>query len=187
MARTGVATASTYAIAAEAGVPQSVFHYCFRSKAELLQQLTREVVESMASAGMTARDVPVGSDPETTLRAVMRGILDDAFTNPDEQRVLYELTTTVLHDDTTRDLARWQYEVYHVEMEKVLVAVARATNTTWTVDMSVLRRVTSTQVDGLILAWLADGDTEGAYAGLDQYAQLLATLMSPISDDNSES
>lgn len=186
MARTGVATASTYAIAAEAGVPQSVFHYCFRSKAELLQQLTREVVGSMANAGMTAKDVPVGSDPQTTLRAVMRGILDDALANPDEQRVLYELTTTVLHEDSTRDLARWQYEVYHVEMEKVLLAVAEATHTQWTIDMQVLRRLTSTQVDGLILAWLADGDTAAAYDAFDHYAQLLANFLVPAGDGPSE-
>jgi hypothetical protein len=116
----------------------------------------------------------------------MRSILDDALANPDEPRVRYELTTTVLHEDTTRELARWQYEVYHVEMEKVLVVVAEATHTQWTLDMQVLRRLTSTQVDGLILAWLADGHTAAAYEAVDRYAQLLASFLVPAGDGPSE-
>jgi len=50
MARDGVAAATTRAVTAEAGMTQSRFHYCFRSKAELLH----EVVETMVSNQVTS-------------------------------------------------------------------------------------------------------------------------------------
>ncbi len=57
----GLAAASTRAICTEAGVQQSVFHYCFSSKEELLRELTREVVATMlenAVASLTPVSMP---------------------------------------------------------------------------------------------------------------------------------
>src|SRR5882757_371226 len=94
MARDGIAQTTTRAITEEAGMPRGSFHYCFRSKDELLRELITVVVGDMVQA---ARDAPgERGDLLQRLRTGLRALWGSVTEHPDEQLVLYELTTYAL-------------------------------------------------------------------------------------------
>jgi AcrR family transcriptional regulator len=174
MARVGVSSATTRLIAEEAGVPQSVFHYCFRSKDELLQQLTKVVVEEMVGNALDAV-VEAGSFDES-LRRSLRRLWENGKQHPAHQLVLYELTTAALREPDGQTLASWQYEHYWESTGRFLEVLAERSGVTWTRPLAVLSRMVTTMIDGLILGWLADRDTEQAEAALDLFAEQLVSL-----------
>src|SRR5882762_5619620 len=72
MARDGIAQTTTRAITAEAGMPRGSFHYCFRSKDELLRELATTVVGDMVQAAreVWATDRPIEENLKAGLRAI---------------------------------------------------------------------------------------------------------------------
>lgn len=174
MAREGIARTTTRAITAEAGMPRGSFHYCFRSKDELLRELITVVVTDMAQA---ARDAPApGEDLPQSLRAGLRALFRTVSEHPDEQLVLYELTTYALRDPATAKLAEWQYQAYYQHATDYLDFAARRAGITWSLPMPTLARLFVTVIDGLCLNWLPDRDTAAALDVLDAFAGHLATL-----------
>jgi AcrR family transcriptional regulator len=179
MARDGIAETTTRAITAEAGMPRGSFHYCFRSKDELLRELITEVVGDMVQA---AREVWATDRPiEENLKAGLRAIWQMATERPDEQLVTYELTTYALRDPSTVELARWQYESYNQQATDYLMFVAEQAQADWSLPMPTLARLLVTVVDGLCLNWLPDRNSEIARDVLDTFAVHLASLASPRS------
>lgn len=74
------------------------------------------------------------------------------------------------------DLAAWQYRQYAEQAERLIQAVESATGTGWVVPRPVLARLVSSGVDGLVLGWLADRETEQAEAALDALATAVVAL-----------
>jgi AcrR family transcriptional regulator len=173
MARDGIAQTTTRAITAEADMPRGSFHYCFRSKDELLRELITVVVGDMVQAARAARID--GMNAHDSLRAGLRALWESAIEHPDEQLVTYELTTYALRDPATADLARWQYE----QATDYLAFIADRTGVDWTVPMPTLARLLVTVTDGLCLNWLADRDTTGGGDVLDAFAVQLAAMTRP--------
>jgi AcrR family transcriptional regulator len=174
MAREGIAHTTTRAITAEAGMPRGSFHYCFRSKEELLRELITAVVSDMAAA---IRGAPAGGgDLLQTLRAGLHALWRTVTEHPDEQLVLYELTTYALRDPATAKLAEWQYETYFQYARDYLDFLARQGGISWSLPVPTLARLLVTVVDGLSLNWLPDRDTTAALAVLDAFAAYLASL-----------
>jgi AcrR family transcriptional regulator len=174
MARDGIAQTTTRAITAEAGMPRGSFHYCFRSKDELLQELIRVVVGDMVHAAEAAHfdDRSLAENLQAGLRAMWESVIK----HPDEQLVTYELTTYALRDETRPHLARWQYENYYGQAINYLTFVARSEGIEWSLPMPVVARLLVTMVDGLSLNWLADRDSEAALGVIDAVATQLANL-----------
>jgi AcrR family transcriptional regulator len=185
MARDGIAQTTTRAITAEAGMPRGSFHYCFRSKDELLQELIRVVVGDMVHAAEAAHvdDRSLAENLQAGLRAMWESVIE----HPDEQLVTYELTTYALRDETTPHLARWQYENYYGQAINYLTFVARSEEIEWSLPMPVVARLLVTVVDGLSLNWLADRDSEAALGVIDAVANQLANLAAPADSILSES
>jgi len=177
MARDGIAQTTTRAITEEAGMPRGSFHYCFRSKDELLRELITVVVGDMVQA---ARDAPTGGgDLSEVLRTGLRALWGSVTEHPDEQLVLYELTTYALRDPATVELARWQYESYYGQATEYLTFVAEQEGIGWSLPMPTLARLLVTVIDGLSLNWLPDRDSAAALGVLDAFAAHLATLAAP--------
>jgi AcrR family transcriptional regulator len=177
MARDGIAQTTTRAITEEAGMPRGSFHYCFRSKDELLRELITIVVGDMVQA---ARDAPAdGGDLAQKLRTGMRALWGSVTEHPDEQLVLYELTTYALRDPATVELARWQYESYYRQATEYLTFVAEQEGIAWSLPMPTLARLLVTVIDGLSLNWLPDRDNVAATGVLDAFSAHLATLAVP--------
>lgn len=175
MTRVGVSSATTRLIAEEAGVPQSIFHYCFRTKDELLQQLTKVVVQDMVGDALAA--VVSADSFEDSLRRSLRRLWENGIKEPSHQLVLYELTTAALREPDGHGLATWQYAHYWENTGRFLQEVADRAGVTWSQPLVVLSRMTTTMIDGLILGWLADPNTEQAEAALDLFAALLGRLV----------
>jgi AcrR family transcriptional regulator len=182
MARVGIKRATTRAICAEAGVHQSVFHYCFRSKKELYQELVRVVVVEMVDAAVLAEDVDPNAD--TYIRNSIERIWSNAIAHPDRQHLVYELTTFVMRDPELSDLAAWQYQQYFEQSERLALAIEEAADIEWSVPLPVLSRMFTTVMDGLVLGWLTDRNDEVAVATLDRFADYFATLAKPRAGDD---
>jgi AcrR family transcriptional regulator len=177
MARDGVAAASTRAITAEAHAPLSAFHYCFRSKQELLQELTTTVVSDLVREASQA--LQPGANLQDALRDGMRRLWSTAARHPDQQLVLYELTCLSLRDPALAGLGTWQYNCYFEAAAKFLQDLAAAAGTKWRLPIPVVSRMFVTFIDGLTLGWLADHNDEQVLDALDGFAGQLAAFAEP--------
>jgi AcrR family transcriptional regulator len=174
MERDGVAAASTRAIVAEAGMSLGAFHYCFRSKQELLRELTIAVVDQERSAA--AAVIRPGRDLHETLREGLRSWWKMIEDGPSQQQVLYELTQYSLRTPGMADLARHQYNVYRSSAAEVLAGATSAAGASWTVPLAVVAQMAVAMFDGVVLGWLVDRDSDRAVAVLDLFADHLLSL-----------
>ncbi|WP_037600897.1 TetR/AcrR family transcriptional regulator [Streptacidiphilus rugosus] len=178
MVRDGVAKATTRAIAAEAGVPLGVFHYCFRSKEELLQSVIESITER-ALPPTTAEPDQAEAGPEEIIRATLHGYWEQVRARPAEQMVTYELTQYALRQPGLTEVARRQYQHYLAVYRAYLEAIAGLAGISWTVPVPVLARYGLSLMDGLTLNWLIDRDDAQAAAALDEYAAYLVGVAGP--------
>jgi len=177
IARDGIAELTTRAIAAEAGMPQGAFHYCFRSKDELLAELIRATVDDLVAR--SSADPAVTGDPEETIRVGLRALWEGIVEPADKQLALYELTLYALRNADLAELPESQYRGYVLAATRFLDTVATHARITWTTPVPVLARLLVSVVDGLGLNWLADRDRAAAHAVLDAFAHQLAVSAVP--------
>lgn len=178
MAEHGIVGATTRRIAAEAGVSLATVHYVFASKKELLRELTQVVVAEQSGAAKAALAHP-GPDFHKTFLDGLRGAWNVVKERPDQQLVLFDLTTYALHDPELADLAKSQYEAYFLAAEEVLTAAADAAGLSFAVPLPTLARLTVAILDGLGFGWLADRNDAEAEQALEIAADLLAGLAVP--------
>ncbi|MFP3986280.1 TetR/AcrR family transcriptional regulator [Streptomyces sp. E11-3] len=173
----GVAKATTRAIVGEAGLPLGAFHYCFRSKRELLHSvIERIMLRSLAFAPAAA---PEGADARDLIRSTLHAYWEGIRARPAEHLVTYELTQYAMREPGLADVARRQYQHYLQANIDHLTAVADLANIRWTVEIPVLARVGLSFLDGLTLNWLIDRDDAQALAALDTYADHLISVAAP--------
>src|SRR5688500_17091156 len=96
MTRDGVVKATTRAIAAEAGMPLGVFHYAFRSKAELMAVVTQTIAQQSKTEIDAATLSGATDDPFDLVVAGLCAYFDHVVAHSDQHLVTYELTTTAL-------------------------------------------------------------------------------------------
>ena len=182
MAREGVAAATTRAIVAEANAPLASFHYCFRSKEELLRELTPALVDRMLDAA--AADIEPGREFRAMLRDGIRSIWRVVEATADEQQVLYELTQYALRNPGLEDLASWQYARYQESATRFLQTIAEAGAVEWNTPLTVVARMLVAFLDGLALGWIVERDSDEARAALEGFIDGLALMAHPQSADS---
>ncbi len=181
MARDGVAAATTRAIAAEAGMALASFHYCFRSRDELLAEVIGRVVTSEANAVLDAMAAGAGDDegtPQVRLVALLRrgsrGYLTHVADNAGAELALNELNHLALRTPALQSLAVEQFQTYYRAAEQILVAAGSASGVTWNAPLPVLARLVTVGIHGATACWLVDRDTEATLATLDAISDQLA-------------
>lgn len=179
LARDGIAAATTRAIVAEANAPLASFHYCFRSKEELLRELTPALVDRMLEGAVS--DIKPGRDFREMLREGIRSIWAVVEDTAGEQQVLYELTQYALRNPGLEDLATWQYNRYYQSARDFLEAIADVGAVEWKAPVTVVARMLVSLVDGLALGWVVDRNSGDARAALDEFAEGLALMARPRS------
>lgn len=180
MTRDGVAKTTTRAIVADADMQLGMFHYCFRSKQELLER----VIETITAHSVDRADgIPQLRDSvEDTVRASMRLYWDHVVEHPQEHLVTYELTQYALREPGFEQVARAQYEFYLRTMRTLLDGVITHFGVTLQRPVDDLARYLVTIVDGLTLNWIVLRDTEQAERLLDDTAAYVASLATPTTD-----
>jgi len=158
MARGGVPSATTRAIVAEAGMQIGVFHYCFRSKDELLLEVMKRIGER--SFGAVGEVLTRTSDPAELIRLAADAYWQHINENPLEHLLSYELTHFALRQPGAEDAAQAQYDGYLDGMAGLLTALAEAGSFSWRSSVDVLARMVLATVEGITFQWLVHRDAE---------------------------
>lgn len=175
MAREGVANATTRGIVTEAGMPLGVFHYCFRSKEELLELVMIRINETSFEAVIPALsgDLPFEEALHTGLRAYWAHIEQD----PAPHQLTYELSQYALR--SLPEAARHQYAVYYELTSRFLAQLAGATSHAWIVPLPAVARCMLALIEGVTFQWLVDRDSEAALETLKYGGDALILLARP--------
>ncbi|MFE0462470.1 TetR/AcrR family transcriptional regulator [Kitasatospora sp. NPDC058965] len=177
MIRDGVARTTTRAIVGEAGLPLGAFHYCFRSKEELLQSVIERIM--VRALGPAVASVAEGAPTEEVVRTTLHAYWDRIRQHPDEHLLTYELTQYALRQPELAELARRQYQHYLEVSHSSLETMAQLAGIEWSVPLPVLARLALGVLDGLTLTWLLDRDDAQADAALEEYANYLLSVAKP--------
>jgi AcrR family transcriptional regulator len=177
MARDGLNAGTTRAIVAEAGMSLATFHYCFRSRDELLRELIT-VVTALEQEAIAAAMQP-GEDLRQTLHRGIRGYLEHLTETPGQELFLFELNHHALRTPALHDLANEQHQRYYALAERLLVAAAELSGMAWQLPPAVLARLVVILIDGATTTWLVDRDTEATLAALTPLVDHLSTLAVP--------
>ncbi|WP_253798636.1 TetR/AcrR family transcriptional regulator [Nocardia amikacinitolerans] len=179
----GVAGVTTRDVAQAAGVSLGVVHYCFENKdalmTELVKALSMELRDSVDANETVWQDVESGKE---ALQRLVRAGLELMWLNieatPERQLLTYETTTYALREgeQTPKKLAiaREQYAFNDSTVADILDHARDATATEWSVPVQTLSRFTLNVIDGVVLRWLVDNDSEAVRAQLDLLSEMLA-------------
>jgi AcrR family transcriptional regulator len=174
IARQGVASATTRAIAAEAQMSLASLHYAFESRDDLIAAVIAHVLEQQATAALET--LTPGSDLETTLRNGFRAFVAVIAADPQREQALFELTQYALRTPGLGLMARRQYASYYGTAELLLATAAEATGYEWDRPLAHMARILVTFTDGISIAWLVDRDTDATLHVIDFAASALARL-----------
>ncbi|WP_066040459.1 TetR/AcrR family transcriptional regulator [Herbiconiux solani] len=178
IARAGVAGATTRAVVDEAGMKLASFHYAFRSREELLAQLVDVVVENQE----VVLDVPAAAPGADLAGLIELGLLrffDQVRADPQRERAMFELTQYAMRTPGMAGVAARQYARYRALAEASLREASTATGCTWARPEEQLAADLVALTDGIVLAWLADGDDVRARATIAFAARALAAEAHP--------
>lgn len=173
MTRDGVQKATTRAIMAEAGTSLSVFHYCFRSKQELLDAVIKTLVHSTVKIAESSFE-PDASRPER-IRSGLQAYWAHLTAHPAEHLLTYELTQYCLREAGYAHVAREQYDHYARAFARVLETIGCPPGE----PLEAVSRYCAVVLDGLTLDWLVRRDDDSARQGLDQLARHIEAAVDP--------
>jgi AcrR family transcriptional regulator len=170
--RDGIDAATVRAVAAEAGVSLGVVHYCFQDKDELLEAMAHQITRQNLSRSLL--EMPEHGDPATIVERALDLLWGGIAASRGAQLLSYELTTYSMRHPEVRQVSVNQYLVSHEAARQFLGAMAAAARIEWTVPLETMARLVVMMTDGIVLAWLADGDDAAARATLAVFAEFLA-------------
>jgi AcrR family transcriptional regulator len=169
-----VAATTTRAVATEAGASLASVHYCFESKQELLQEVLISIINELT--GEAPAGAPDGASVAEMARADLSALWAVVEREPGKQQVTYELTHYALRTEGLEGLAQWQYQVYYARSAERLRQIAARAGVEWTVPLPTLTRMLMNMIDGLVLGWLVDRDSQLALSALEAFADTLGSL-----------
>ncbi|WP_405167404.1 TetR/AcrR family transcriptional regulator [Nocardia sp. NBC_01499] len=179
----GVAGVTTRDVAQAAGVSLGVVHYCFENKdalmTELVKALSMELRDSVDANETVWQDVGSGKE---ALQKLIRAGLELMWLNieatPERQLLTYETTTYALREGEQTPaklaIAREQYNFNDSTVADILEHARDATGNQWSVPLPSLSRFTLNVIDGVVLRWLVDNDSESVRSQLDLLSQMIA-------------
>ncbi|MFC4124582.1 TetR/AcrR family transcriptional regulator [Nocardia rhizosphaerae] len=178
----GVAGVTTRDVAQAAGVSLGVVHYCFENKdalmTELVKALSIELRESVDTDDAIWNQAETGKE---ALQKLVRGALELMWRNieatPERQLLTYETTTYALREGESTPakiaIAREQYAFNDSTVADVMDHCREATDTQWTTPIAELSRFILNVIDGIVLRWLVDNDSEAVQPQLDLLAEMI--------------
>ncbi|WP_460770393.1 TetR/AcrR family transcriptional regulator [Mariniluteicoccus flavus] len=158
IARDGVASATTRAVAAEAEMPLASFHYVFESQQELMRELIRAVAEEESGA-LASVEVPEGQ--EFSVKAMLDAFLDHVLANRGSQLAAFEINHYALRTPGLEDLANVRTESARRTVRQA-IAFCEQQLGPLRGDPEVVTHMMMVIADGLVTVLLSDGDEAAA-------------------------
>ena len=174
LSRDGITETTTRKIAAEANVNQATLRYYFGSKDDLLFAVLQEMMRrtrEIVRAG-TPRDCGLHEAISRSLKAFWAHF----EAAPELEIMQYELTLYALRHQDSAWLAKQQYDGYCAVVETLLQHGFEAAGQTCAVTYSELARFVIGGLDGLMLQFISDRDTQRAQRDLDHLIAAVITL-----------
>ncbi|MCP2260720.1 transcriptional regulator, TetR family [Streptoalloteichus tenebrarius] len=174
MGEEGLDAATTRRIAEQADVPLGTVHHVFENKRELL----RAVVESVTGDVAAALDEVI-SPAHGLARAVedsVRGFWRMVEGAPGAQLMRYELTTYAIRRPELAWLAEWQCQRYCSVVETAYRR-ARRPDETPVMPLPQLARLVVAATDGIVVQYLAHGNTRRARQDVRNLVQAVRGLV----------
>jgi hypothetical protein len=99
---------------------------------------------------------------------------------PNHQLLTYEITAHALRQRSAGNvsagaIAEQQYRTLDVETVAFLDLCAKRAGVTWITPVEQVARFVLAFMNGLVLRWLVDGDSDAALSALDDLVQILTT------------
>lgn len=184
MKRDGVAAATTRAVCAEAGMPHGAFHYCFRTKKEFYAEvLSMDVISDLSEAWSQVTH----ASPDEAIAMLVRALWSQVEVDPDTQRVLFDLESTVLSSPELRDLLDQQYEASLDLAAASLTRLQEEAGFRFASPVRPLAGLILAALDGATWMWLTSHDPELARSTMDELASVLITHIRTDQPDAGES
>lgn len=178
MARDGVAAATTRAICAEADMPQSSFHYCFDTRADLLRIVVTSRLPEHLKLAMAA--IEGAQSPKERIRQALEAWWRDVVVNPESHAVMFDITLHAHYDPELSDLGRYQYAAAHDTVLTLLAHVVADNRFAWDADLEQLAVTVVAFLDGITLRYVVDPQNPGFRGVLDAFAEDLSRRLSPV-------
>ncbi|MFT4125212.1 MAG: TetR family transcriptional regulator [Gordonia sp. (in: high G+C Gram-positive bacteria)] len=179
IARDGLATATTRAIVAEAGMPQGALFYAFASRDALIDAVIEHITDqervtallgvALAAPAATLADV---------LTTAMDGYLRMLETDPAREMALLEVATHAIRHNPEAVHAQWV--TYRSAVADGLRYLAEVMSLRWTMPVHELAHTVTATLDGLTLSWLTDRDSVAARRNIGVFAAAFAALAEPV-------
>jgi AcrR family transcriptional regulator len=160
MARDGVPHATTRAIVAEAGMQIGVFHYCFRSKDELIGEVARTI--NKRSFGAVEEVLARTDDPAELIRGCIDAYWQHVLKDPLEALLIFELTHFSLRQPGWEAAARASRTGNIESVHALLTVVADKGAFGWRSPVDVLARYVLATIEGITFQWVVHRDVEWA-------------------------
>lgn len=173
----GIGAVTTRAVTSRAGLPHGSFHYCFRSKEELLTALLeRELDGSMRQAWAAVGGTTGPAGPESGIAAGLGGYLDHVRADPERALLLSELSLAAARTPAMSHLPRWEHEQYVAHVQRLVEDWTDAAGLAWTVPVEVLAELLVAGASGLAESWLSTRDDPAVRDAAQTLARALAGL-----------
>ncbi|MBP1158281.1 AcrR family transcriptional regulator [Rhodococcus sp. PvR044] len=184
--RGGIGAVTVRAIAREAGISLGMVHYCFASKEALLTEMAERLVYELSTASqmvLAAVGDATQADGRAGLRELVRIGLKAMWSiveaNPNRRLLTYEIATHAMRlreagSPDAGDVVGEQYRMMDREVTAFLVECADRTGMVWTEPVASIAHRSLSIVDGLVLRWLVDRDTDAIALGLAEVANAIA-------------
>ena len=160
MSRDGVAHGTTRAIVAEAGMQIGVFHYCFRSKDELIGEVARTI--NKRSFGAVEEVLARTDDPAELIRGCIDAYWQHVLKDPLEALLIFELTHFSLRQPGWESAARASRTGNIESVQALLAVVAGKAAFEWRSPVDVLARYVLATIEGITFQWVVHRDVAWA-------------------------
>ncbi|MGC5168649.1 TetR/AcrR family transcriptional regulator [Luteimicrobium sp. DT211] len=176
--REGVEAVTIRTVAREAGVRPGVIHYVFTDKHELLAALSRRVAAIATSFLDDA--IAAGGDITTTLHALADGMWKGLEARSHHQLLTIEIATLGARDERMRAIVLDQLKEQWAASEAYLTAAAHQAEVRYSMDVPLLARMVSAEIDGIQIAWMVEHDDAAAIASFHAVADVILGTVRPL-------
>ena len=178
--REGVEAVTIRSVAREAGVRPGIIHYVFQDKHEMLAALSRQV----AAIASTYLDdaIAAGGDISTTMHALADGMWKGLEARSHHQLLTIEIATLGARDERMRAIVLDQLREQWAASEQYLTAAARLSGVTYSMEVPLLARMVSAEIDGIQIAWMVEHDDAAAIASFHAIADAILGTVRPLDE-----